>query len=79
MGQAGRFILSLPSEREGVSFSYLAQKHGILWVRSVYRLLALTKKRREDWFGGTSYRFRYGGREQFEWQRLWKTLDAGSV
>jgi hypothetical protein len=47
------------------------EKNGLLSVRSAYRMLVLTKKRREDWLQGRS-----GGSEAVQegrsWQRLWR-------
>jgi hypothetical protein len=47
------------------------EKNGMLTVRSVYRLLVHTKKRRKDWLEGRSAGSG-ADRERKAWQCLWK-------
>jgi ribonuclease HI len=72
-------IMSIPlsTRRLEDRWAWHYEKSGILTVRSVYRLLVQTKKRREDWLEGRSASSGTAA-EGKAWQRLWKVVQVPS-
>jgi hypothetical protein len=66
-------IISIPltTRRMEDFWAWQYEENGLLTIRSVYRMLVQTKKRREDWLEGRSASSNSED-EAKSWLRLWK-------
>jgi hypothetical protein len=63
--------IPLSARRHDDIWAWHYNRSGLLSVKSVYRLLITTKKRREDWLDGRSNGSN-SARDEKQWKNLWK-------
>jgi hypothetical protein len=63
--------IPLSTRKFSDTWAWHYNKNGILWVKSVYRLLVHTKKRREAWLEARSEGLDTGLEGKL-WQRIWR-------